>query len=76
MGQMKELYMAIRQGEIEQLRHKIEDAEQTDQTELEWQGRLISVAHAMYLVQFSDTFLKGLTDDNIHNTDNESKRLV
>ena len=70
MGQMKELFMSIREGEIEQLRYKIEDAEQTDQTELEWQGKLISVAHAMYLVQFSDTFLKGLTDDNIRNTDN------
>jgi hypothetical protein len=72
MGKMKELYMAIRGGEIEQLRYKIEDAEQTDQTELEWQGRLISIHHAMYLVEFNDTFLKGLTHDNIRNTDNQS----
>lgn len=70
MGQMKELFMAIREGEIEQLRYKIDEAEETDQTELEWQGKLISLTHAMYLVQFSDTFLKGLTDDNIRNTDN------
>ncbi len=76
MGQMKELFMAIREGEMEGLRYKIEEAEQTDQTELEWQGKLISIQHAMYLVEFSDTFLKGLTDDNIRNTDNEPQQLL
>ena len=73
---MKELYMAIREGEMETLRHKIKLADEIGQQELEWQGRFISIEHATYLVQFSDTFLKGLTDDNIRNTDNEPQQLL
>ena len=59
---MKELYAAIQQGEIETLRHKIRLAEQQGQPELEWQGKFVSTTYATYLVQFSDTFLKELTD--------------
>jgi len=76
MGKMKELYAAIQEGEIETLRHKIRSAEQQGKPELEWQGKFVSTTYATYLVQFSDTFLKELTDDNISNANNKSERLI
>ena len=39
-------------------------------------GREISKAYAEYLLQFEDTFLKPLADDNIRNTDDKSERFL
>ena len=43
---------------------------------MRFQGQTISLTYAKYLLQFTDTFLKDLTNDNIRNANDESERLV
>ena len=71
MGKMKELFIAMREGDIEDLRIDYKQAEASDRDTVSWQGKVISLQHAQYLLEFNDTFLKTLTNDNIHNTHNE-----
>ena len=76
MGKMKELFIAMRDGDIEDLRIDYKQAEDSDRDTVSWQGKVISLQHAQYLLEFSDTFLKTLTNDNIRNTDNEPQQLL
>ncbi len=76
MGKMKELYAAMQEGYIEDLRQAYVIAESENREVMRFQGQTISLTYAKYLLQFTDTFLKDLTDDNIRNTNNESERLV
>ena len=71
MGKMKELFIAMREGDIEDLRIDYKQAEANNRDTVLWQGKEISLQHAQYLLEFNDTFLKTLTDDNIRNTDNQ-----
>lgn len=73
---MKELYMAMKQGYTEDLRQAYINAEQNNLDTIWWQGREVSTTYAKYILEFEDTFLKGLTDDNISNANNESERLL
>ena len=76
MGKMKELYMAMKEGYIEDLRQAYINAEQNNLSTVWWQGREVSTTYAKYILEFQDTFLKGLTDDNISNANDESERLL
>lgn len=71
MGKMKELFIAMREGDIEDLRIDYKQAEANNRDTVLWQGKEISLQHAQYLLEFNDTFLKTLIDDNIHNTHNQ-----
>ena len=73
---MKELYMAMKEGYIEDLRQAYINAEQNNLDTVWWQGREVSTTYAKYILEFQDTFLKGLTDDNISNANDESERLL
>jgi hypothetical protein len=76
MGKMKELYAAMQEGYIEDLRQAYVIAESEDREVMRFQGQTISLTYAKYLLQFTDTFIKDLTNDNIRNANDESKRLV
>jgi hypothetical protein len=76
MGKMKELYIAMREGYIEDLRKDYLKAYAEDREVMRWQGNTISITYAKYLLQFTDTFLKDLTDDNIRNTNDEPERFL
>jgi len=76
MGKMKELYAAMQEGYIEDLRQAYVIAESENREVMRFQGQTISLTYAKYLLQFTDTFLKDLTNDNIRNANDESERLV
>lgn len=76
MGKMKELYIAMRNGAIEDLRQDYMKAHANNSETVLWQGEYVSMTYAKYLLEFQDTFLKGLTDDNIRNTNDEPERLL
>ena len=76
MGKMKELYAAMQEGHMATLRIAYDIAVKNDQPTFLFQGQEMSTVYAKYLLEFTDTFLKDLTNDNIRNTNNESERLV
>ena len=76
MGKMKELYAAMQEGHMATLRIAYDIAVKNDQPTFWFQGQEMSTVYAKYLLEFTDTFLKDLTNDNIRNTNNESERLV
>ena len=73
MGKMKELYVAIQEGYIEDLRKAYLVAYQNNQDTLLWQGREISTTYAKYLLEFDNTFHKSLRSmiPNDDQADNE-----
>ena len=76
MGKMKELYVAIQEGYIKDLRDAYIRAHSEGRETVMWQGEEVSMTYAKYLLEFEDTFLKGLTDDNIRNANNEFERFI
>ena len=76
MGKMKELYIAMREGYIEDLRKDYLKAYAEDREVMRWQGKTISLTYAKYLIEFQDTFLKDLTDDNIRYANDEPERFL
>ena len=76
MGKMKELYIAIQEGYMQDLRDAYVKACSENKETIMWQGQEVSTAYAKYLLEFEDTFLKGLTDDNIRNANNEFERFI
>ena len=76
MGKMKELYAAMQEGYIEDLRQAYIIAQSENREVMRFQGQTISLTYAKYLLQFTDTFLKDLTNDNIRNANDESERLI
>lgn len=57
---MKELYVAIQEGYIEDLRKAYLAAYQNNQDTVLWQGREVSLTYAKYLLEFENTFHKSL----------------
>tara|TARA_R100000030_G_scaffold44332_1_gene33476 strand:- start:887 stop:1132 length:246 start_codon:yes stop_codon:yes gene_type:complete len=76
MGKMKELYIAIQEGYMQDLRDAYMKAYSEGRETIMWQGQEVSMTYAKYLLEFEDTFLKGLTDDNIRNANNEFERFI
>jgi hypothetical protein len=76
MGKMKELYAAMQEGHMATLRIAYDIAVKNNQPTFWFQGQEMSTVYAKYLLEFTDTFLKDFTDDNIRNTNNESQRFV
>lgn len=76
MGKMKELYIAIQEGYMEDLRKAYMRAYSEGRETIMWQGQEVSMTYAKYLLEFEDTFLKGLTNDNIRNANDEFERFV
>tara|TARA_E500000318_G_C3560996_1_gene213401 strand:- start:59 stop:304 length:246 start_codon:yes stop_codon:yes gene_type:complete len=76
MGKMKELYIAIQEGYMQDLRDAYMKAYSENRETIMWQGQEVSMAYAKYLLDFEDTFLKGLTDDNIRNANDEFERFI
>jgi len=64
MGKMKEVFMAIREGEIEEMRTLVKEAEAKGQETAVYRGVRYSLTYLKYRVQYSDTFLKQLIYDN------------
>tara|TARA_R100001440_G_scaffold53149_1_gene72813 strand:+ start:2151 stop:2369 length:219 start_codon:yes stop_codon:yes gene_type:complete len=56
MGKMKELYIAIQEGYMEDLRKAYLAAYKNDQDTVFWQGKQISLTYAKYLLDFDSTF--------------------
>lgn len=73
---MKELYIAIQEGYMEDLRKAYMRAYSEGRETIMWQGQEVSMTYAKYLLEFEDTFLKGLTNDNIRNANDEFERFV
>ena len=73
---MKELFTEAQQGYYHDLKLAYVEAVQRKSDTVIFNGREISKAYAEYLLQFEDTFLKPLADDNIRNTDDKSKRFL
>ena len=57
---MKELYVAIKEGYIEDLRKAYLVAHQNNQDTVQWQGREVSLTYAKYLLEFEQTFHESL----------------
>jgi|TARA_B100000035_G_C20916358_1_gene516424 hypothetical protein len=76
MGKMKELFTEAQQGYYHDLKLAYVEAVQRRSDTVIFNGREISKAYAEYLLQFEDTFLKPLADDNIRNTDDKSERFL
>lgn len=60
MGKMKELYVAIQEGYIEDLRKAYLVAYQNNQDTVLWQGKEVSLTYAKYLLEFEYTFHESL----------------
>ncbi len=73
---MKELFTEAQQGYYHDLKLAYVEAVQRRSDTVIFNGREISKAYAEYLLQFEDTFLKPLADDNIRNTDDKSERFL
>jgi len=73
---MKELFTEAQQGYYHDLKLAYVEAVQRKSDTVIFNGREISKAYAEYLLQFEDTFLKPLADDNIRNTDDKSERFL
>lgn len=56
MGKMKEVYMAIQQGYMEDLRRAYFIAEKNNEETVLFQGKNISLTYAKYLLEFDETF--------------------
>ena len=73
---MKDSYIAIQEGYMEDLRKAYMRAYSEGRETIMWQGQEVSMTYAKYLLEFEDTFLKGLTNDNIRNANDEFERFV
>ena len=73
MGKMKELYIAIQNGYMEDLRRAYLVAYQNNQNTVLWQGKEISLTYAKYLLEFEHTFHESLRNmaPNDDQADNE-----
>ncbi len=73
MGKMKELYVAIQEGYIEDLRRAYLVAYKNNQDTVQWQGQEISLTYAKYLLEFEHTFHQSLRNmaPNDDQADNE-----
>ena len=60
MGKMKELYVAIQQGYMEDLRRAYFIAEKNNEETVLFQGKNISLTYAKYLLEFDETFQNSL----------------
>lgn len=65
--------MAMKEGYTQSLREAYVTALENNLDTIWWEGREVSTAYAKYLLEFEDTVLKPLENDNICNTDNESE---
>ena len=70
---MKELYIAIQNGYMEDLRRAYLVAYQNNQNTVLWQGKEISLTYAKYLLEFEHTFHESLRNmaPNDDQADNE-----
>jgi len=70
---MKELYIAIQNGYMDDLRRAYLVAYRNNQHTVLWQGREISLTYAKYLLEFEHTFHESLRNmaPNDDQADNE-----
>lgn len=71
MAKMKHIYQMMQTGEFDHFKAAYKAAESIKTPIFKYRDEQIETSYARYVIQFGETFLKDLNDDNIRDAQSE-----